>query len=206
MRVRESIFLGGCLGAAVIAACSPYDPDLGAAPYLCAAQEPRCPDDYMCMEQSSRSVCVAIGGAPPAERPDSPTGLQCAMDGLLEPNNKATEAYQTDVGLGAPMRVFGPLSLCPEGDEDYFQINVTVVNKGIEAITRWDSGMPVSCALLLSTGDPKNPLKKCTTMGLNAQRACATNLPAGVYYAHVFIPGFLKNNYRIELKLVDACL
>jgi hypothetical protein len=207
--VRASILVGCSLGAAAIAiaGCSPYDPDLGNAPYLCAAQEPRCPDGYTCMDSGGQALCVANDGLPPDPKPDGQSGFECAEDGQLEPNNTAMEAFQTDVGLSAPTRVYGPLSLCPEGDEDYYQINIITANKGIEMIVRWDSGTPmVACSLLLRSGDPRNPLKDCSTMGLTGQRACVTNLPVDVYYAYVHSPGNAKNNYRVELKLVDACL
>jgi hypothetical protein len=42
-------------------------------------------------------------------------------------------------------------------------------------------------------------------MGMGALRACAPNLPTGVYYGVAFSAGNLKNNYRIELKVVDNC-
>jgi hypothetical protein len=37
-------------------------------------------------------------------------------------------------------------------------------------------------------------------------RACATNLPVGVYYAVALSEQGLENNYTIELTIVDNCL
>ena len=36
----------------VSVACDPFNPDLGEAPFRCAEDEPRCPDDYICIEHS----------------------------------------------------------------------------------------------------------------------------------------------------------
>jgi hypothetical protein len=196
------ILLACGLGAS-LAACSPYDPDLGLTPYLCAAEEPRCPDNYACMEGNDGSaVCVAAGGSVPDAGPDAADSFQCAMDGVLESNNVIDEAFLTDVGIGAPMRVFGPLSICPMGDKDHFQINVMTGNRGIEVITRWESGAPVSCALLNSAGVS---IANGAPQGTNAIRACVANLAISQYYAVAYSPGNFRNNYRIEMRIVDNC-
>jgi hypothetical protein len=211
MTARKSLLvLVSCLGALMLVACSPFDPDLGNAPYLCAGQEPRCPEIYSCLEDGAgRAVCVQMGGMLPDAGPDGPPGgFQCAPDGMLEPNNAIDEAYQTDVGINAPTRAFGPISLCPEGDRDHYQINLTAANKGIEVITRWETGMPVTCAILNQAGTSVN---NCTAMGLNARRACAANLttpgsPNAVFYAVAFSTENHRNNYKIEMRVVDNCV
>jgi hypothetical protein len=200
---RNSILLGS-LGAAALAACSPYDPDLAAVPYQCAAQEPRCPNNYTCMENGSETgVCVVNGGVAPDAPPDGLDGFKCADDGRLEPNNKISEAFVTDVGTGAPMRVFGPLSVCPEADQDHFQVTIVTPNRGIEVITRWEGGLPISSALLNEAG---TPIANGIARGTSAIRACATNLPVGIYYGRALSNEGLKNNYRIEIRVVDNCL
>jgi hypothetical protein len=191
------------LGAAALAACSPFEPDLGLTPYLCADAEPRCPDDYTCMDDvGGRAVCVRTGAAPPDAGPDAPPTFQCAEDGMLEPNDSISDAYQTDVGAGAPVRAFGPIAVCPEGDRDHYQIALSTALRGIEVITRWDSGMPVSCSILNTAGIS---IANGTPMGSNALRACAANLPVDLYYAVAFSPMGLKNNYLIEMRIVDNC-
>ena len=201
---KSTLLTSAILGLAAIAGCSPYDPDLGNAPYLCAASEPRCPDDYACVDDGGgRMVCVSSGGITPDAGPDGGGGgFQCAVDGPLEPNDSISMAYQTDVGVGAPMRAYGPISICPEGDKDHFQINISSPNQGLEVITRWETGMPISCSLLNAAG---TSIANGTAMGTNALRACAPNLPVGLYYAAAFSAGNLKNNYRIEMKVVAAC-
>ena len=196
-------FIATAAAAAAFGACTPYDPNLGQTPYLCADQEPRCPDHYECMEAGARPVCVLAGSLVPDAGIDAPSGFQCAMDGMLEPNDSLSTAYQTDVGTGAPPRAFGPLSLCPEGDKDHYQINITTANRGIEVITSWDSGTPVSCSILNGAG---TSIANGIAMGANSVRACATNLPPGIFYAIAFSPKSLQNNYRIQLRLVENCL
>ena len=201
MSPLRSSFLCGLAG---LAACSPYSPDLGNAPYLCADSEPRCPADYACVmdEGTGREVCLAAGGVIPDAGPDAHTGFTCAMDGPLEPNDMLSEAYQTDVGLGAPMRIYGPISICPEGDKDLFQINITAPNQGVQIITRWDSGMPVYNSLLNAAG---TSIANGLAMGTNALRACVANLPVGQYFAAASAATTTRNNYRIEMKIVAAC-
>lgn len=203
---RSAGLLGGALtaaAAAALGACSPYDPALGPTPYLCAAQEPRCPDRYECMDDGTRAVCVLAGSFAPDAAVDGPSGFQCAMDGDLEPNDSISQAYQTDLGTNSIDRVFGPISICPESDKDHYQINITNANHGIEVITRWDSGSAVGCSLLNNAG---TAIAIGAPMGSNAIRACATNLPTGIFYAVAFSPKGLQNNYRIEMRIVDNCL
>jgi hypothetical protein len=42
-----------------LAACTPYDPSLPGTPFLCASEEPRCPDGYTCVPDTmGRLVCT----------------------------------------------------------------------------------------------------------------------------------------------------
>jgi hypothetical protein len=57
-----------------LAACSPYDPSLPPAPFLCATDEPRCPDGFTCVADAKQMVCRANGttidaGAPGTTSP-----------------------------------------------------------------------------------------------------------------------------------------
>jgi hypothetical protein len=65
-----------CLGLVVgirwLVACSPYEPSLPPAPFLCGDQEPRCPDGYACVaDHDGRLVCRAEGPLPDAGFPDA---------------------------------------------------------------------------------------------------------------------------------------
>jgi hypothetical protein len=201
--IRTSLLVASSgLAATALAGCSPYDPDLGATPYLCAATEPRCPEDYTCVEDSVRSVCVANGATAPDAAPDAGDGFQCAPDGTLEPNDTLAGAFMTDVGIGAPMRVYGPLSICPETDQDYFAISVSSPNQSLIAITRWDSGSQIAVSIRNAAD---TAIANGTAMGQNALRACAPNLPVGTYAVRANSPTGAKNNYRIEMRLAANC-
>lgn len=196
--MRRTISLLVVVLAVAAINCSPYSPDLGATPYLCADVEPKCPDDYACMDDGSgRMVCVSSGG----NVPDSNNGFQCSSsDGPpIEPNDTKEMAFQTDVSP-TQSRIYGPLAICPETDRDHFQVNVAVANKGIEAITTWTDGMPVSVSILNASG---SSIANGVAMGTGANRACVTNLNVAQFYVAVFAAA--KNNYKVELKMVDAC-
>jgi hypothetical protein len=55
--------------ALALAACSPYEPSLPPTPFLCATDEPRCPDGYTCVTDGKQQVCRADGTATDAGAP-----------------------------------------------------------------------------------------------------------------------------------------
>ena len=58
--IRISALALAALAALAAPACSPYDPSLPRAPFLCGDQEPRCPDGYVCVDDpDGRKVCRA---------------------------------------------------------------------------------------------------------------------------------------------------
>ncbi|CAN5720994.1 hypothetical protein BH11MYX2_BH11MYX2_27760 [soil metagenome] len=65
---------------AALAACSPYSPDLGNAPYICADTDPRCPDGYACQTIGAQNVCVDSSGVGPGQDsgPHGEAGGSCA--------------------------------------------------------------------------------------------------------------------------------
>lgn len=75
MRARGSPLAAAAIVAVVLggASCSPYDPSLPPAPFLCADREPRCPDGYVCRSESDgREVCRAADAVIDAAVPDGP--------------------------------------------------------------------------------------------------------------------------------------
>lgn len=196
----RKIVMISSIAAAALVGCTPYQPSLGQTPYLCAVAEPRCPDSYECVpDNMGKEICVEPGYVVP----DAPLVVDfvCAEDGMTEPNEDIGTAFLTDVGAGVPERIYGPISICPEGDRDTFQVTVGE-GQGVEVITSWEEGEQVQALLLISAD---TVIANGTAHGFKARRACAANLPAGVYFGRAISPMGLKNNYRIRMRIVDNC-
>src|SRR5262245_7850043 len=107
--MRSFTFL---LATSALAACSPYDPDLGGVPYQCGDTEPKCPSGYSCQDDGAgRQVCISDDGV----TADAMTsGFHCEDDGVLEGTNK-NDTIGTAYALPAnmPMITLGPVSICP---------------------------------------------------------------------------------------------
>jgi len=195
------------LGIASITACTPYNPDLGNAPYLCAMTEPFCPDGYFCQTTSEPAprdrICVSNAGLMVDA---AATGFPCADDSSLEGgsrNDLPSTAYQTPVDTQRMDLTLAGLAICPEGDKDHYAVTLSSANKGIEVIVSWDSGQPISMSLLNAGG---TSIVNGTANGDKSLRACAPNLPVGTYYGAVFATGSTKNNYRLAIKVVASCV
>lgn len=192
MRSFSLLFVLGLFGA-----CSPYDPDLGAAPFLCGDSEPRCPDGYTCQMQGSGSeVCLAPGGMVP----DAGKG-NCADDSTLEPNDSIQMAFQTPVATQKNTLMFAGLAICPANDVDNYAITITMANQNLEMIIEYDaSGADLQGAILNSGGTPIANAAVMTGAS-GTRRAYTPNLPVGNYYAKVFGPGTGTNNYKLTVNV-----
>jgi hypothetical protein len=183
-----------------LAACSPFNPNLGPAPYKCGPLDPgpRCPEGYTCMEgdPADPNTHVCVNGD---EIPDGgPSGFQCLEDTFGE-NDTIQGAFQTPVA--AQNQMFAALtSLCPEADKDNYAINITSTAT-IRVASSWESGMPVNVSILnaggtsIGNGSPKGSNENCV---------CLKDLPMGTYYASVFAGASVKNNYRVEIKVIST--
>jgi hypothetical protein len=182
-------------------ACTPYDPDLGSAPFLCGASEPRCPDGYTCqMAGSGGEVCLAPGG----QVPDGGKG-NCADDSTLEPNDSIQMAFQTPVATQKNTLMFAGLAICPAGDKDTYSITITMANQNLEMIIEYDlgAGADLQGSILNSSG---TPIANAATMsGVDGKRRAYTpNLPTGTYYAQVYGPNsgaVQTNNYKLTVNV-----
>jgi len=182
-----------------VAACSPYDPDLGAAPYLCSAGSPLCPEGYTCQSTGQAApkdmACLPVGGMLPD---GGNSGFQCLEDTFGQ-NDSIQGAFQTPVA--AQNQMFAALtSLCPEADKDHYAITITSPTT-IRVSTTWESGMPVNVQILnaggssIGNGGPK---------GTNENCVCLKDLPQATYYAAVSAGPSVKNNYRVEIKVITT--
>jgi hypothetical protein len=189
------------LGLSGFAACTPYDPDLGSAPFLCGPmdQSPRCPDNYACVMQGATEYCVKSGGSVPVDsRP-----ANCADDSQLEPNDSITSAFQTPVATQKNTLTFAGLAICPGGDKDTYSITITATGQNLEMIFDYDDGgAELQGALLNSSGVPIQNASLTTTA--RQKKAMVANLPAGTFYAQVYGPnsgGLTTNNYKLTINV-----
>ena len=180
-----------------VAACSPYSPDLGGAPFLCGSSAPLCPDGYACQSpqggsaSGSDGVCIKAGGQIP---PDSnPT--MCANDQSLEPNDSIAMAWVTPVDTRKNFPL-SSLAICPEGDKDVYLVTTNAANQNIEVVISWESGLPLSGAIL---GGGGAMLANATANGEKSVRAYLAMAPVGTYYAQVFGGPTTKNNYSMKI-------
>lgn len=180
------------------AGCSSYSPNLGPAPFLCGTDEPRCPSGYTCDDSAAPAVCLTKGGTAPDANGSS---FQCADDSNLEGstrNDDIMHAFQTPVATQRMDITFAQVAICPDGDRDTYAVQITVENQNLEAITSWDSGMPVSVSILSNSG---TSLNNGSPMGDKAMRSYVPNLPMGTYFVQAFAAAGVKNNYNIAIKV-----
>lgn len=198
--MRSLLFL---VLVSVATACSPYDPDLGPAPFLCGPpdQDPRCPDGYTCMAAGSGGAeyCVASGGTVPVDA----SNLNCANDSSLEPNDSIQTAFQTPVATTKTTFTLAGLAICPMGDKDNYSITITTANQNLEVLIEFDPAMGAELqGSILNAGG--TPIANASPMSAGVKRAYTPNLPTGTYYASVFGPmsgSLLTNNYKMTINV-----
>lgn len=191
-----------CLVAASLAACTPYDPDLGNAPFFCgpADQEQRCPEGYTCMPSAGSGgseVCVAPNGMIPVDG----NNTNCADDRSLEPNDSTATAWITPVDTTKSFPL-SSLAICPAGDKDNYSIMMTTANQNLEVIVEWEAGGAELQAAILNSGGVA--IANATTTVSNTKRAYTPNVPSGIYYAQVFGPNqgsLTTNNYKLSITV-----
>jgi hypothetical protein len=184
----------------IAAAAGCYSPDLPAAPFLCGAADPKCPDGYACTDDGNgRMVCVVPNGT----IPDAPTdGSHCANDSMLEPNEDIMHAFQTNVDTNRKMLTFAGLAICPMGDKDTYAVQISVALENLEAIVEYDAGGAALQASILNVGG--SPIGNGSPSGANMIRAYTPNLPANTYYVQVYGPASgtsTTNNYKLTLNV-----
>lgn len=190
-----------------LAACSPYSPDLGSAPYLCNAEDMSCPDGYSCQPSATQMVCVSSEGlGPDAMQMTFPCANDSTFEGGARNDTKET-AYQSPVDSQRLDLTLAGLAICPEGDKDHYAVTVssktfTDKNNNLEVVASWDSGAALSMSILNTVG---TSIGAATSNGEKSIRACLPNMPVGTYYVAVFGADSTKNNYRLAVKLKANC-
>ena len=181
------------------AACSPYSPDLGVAPFRCGDADPKCPDGYECQAQGSgASLCILPGGTAPD------AANNCANDSALEPNDTIQTAYITGVADSKLTIPYAGLAICPAGDKDTYSIHITQSMQNLEVVVTYDpNGAALTGALLSSAGSTVLAMSPVTGMQ-GVIRAYAANLNVATFYAQVTGPAsgtLLTNNYKMTITV-----
>lgn len=179
------------LALALLAACTPYQPELGTAPYLCGDVEPRCPQSYECVEDEDQ-VEVCVRGELPPDRP-----IHCADDTALEPND--TIATAASVPAGSSFTI-SELSICPAGERDTFEVALSD-GQSIEVIATFArDAQPLDGSILNLAGVP---IARATPRGEppTSLRAVATGLTGGRYFVQIFGINDSKGSYDLAVKI-----
>ncbi len=199
--MRSLITLALALSA--FTACTPYNPDLGEAPFLCGQSDPKCPDGYTC-EPDPNGGAAMYCLAPNATVPIDAATFLCSNDSQLEPNNTTMMAFQTPVAAQKNSLTFAGLAICPAGDKDHYSVTITQMGQNLEMILEYeDGGAPLSASILNNNGNPIMNASPVTGMN-RVIRAYIPNMPTGVVYAQAYGPtmGALQmNNYKLTINV-----
>jgi len=204
----RTLILSSILAAASLAACSPYSPDLGAAPFRCSTdpdQDQRCPDGYTCIPgqgSNAAEVCVENGGD--GKIPDGGGNSNCANDSSLEPNETTATAWISPVDSSKTFDL-AALAICPAGDKDTYSVMIQAANENLEIIIEYEAGGADLQGAILNSGGV--PIANATSTGANTKRAYVANLPIGIYYAQVSGPAsgtLTTNNYKLKFVVTGG--
>lgn len=189
------------LAASALIGCSPYDPDLGAQPFLCGDGDPRCPDGYVCVERvGSDNVCQRSADLADA---GGDGNLLCSGD-TLEPNETIDTPTVVPIPEAGETHMLSAV-ICPQTDVDIFRFSVDTTGKNVRIELSYDSQVgELAVDLLNSTGVS---IRTGTPVNNDHDklRADFLNLAQGVYYGRVKGTGFL-NNYDLAFTVTASTL
>lgn len=188
--------------AAAVVGCTPYDPDLGARPFLCGDSEPRCPDGYVCVTRvGSDQVCERSEAV--ADAGDD-ANLLCSGDTAHEPNETITAATVVPIP-DAGETYMTTAVICPQSDIDIYKLNVDTTGKNVRVEVNYDAAAgELAADLLNSTGIS---IRTATRVNNDPDklRADFANLAQGIYYGRVQGTGRL-NNYSVTFIITASTL
>jgi hypothetical protein len=178
----------------LLAACSPYEPDLSNAPFYCGDSEPRCPKGYTCSQAGSdgEEICLAPNSAIPID------ALSCHDDQTMEPNNTLATAFNSNADTMKTVDIAN-LAICPPGDKDPFEIGINADMENVELVVTNEIGGAILEATILNEGGV--PIATGEAVTATTIRAYATKLPIGTYYAQVQDTDRGTNNYALTIKI-----
>jgi hypothetical protein len=188
-------------------ACDSYSPNLGAAPFKCGTDSPRCPDGYECVSYSpTQEVCELKGSSdlPDGSLQPDARQLKCNDDSEIEPNDSLSDPTQTSIPELRDSMMLVTLAICPEGDRDYFRFDIDVAGKDSLVELRYDSEQGNLKVDILSSSGQAISNGTPLSDDPNTIRAGIPNMPDGTYYVLVHGEGdMVKNNYDIDITTDD---
>jgi hypothetical protein len=117
-----------------------------------------------------------------------------------EPTSSMQTAVDTGVASMTSTFAMTGMAICPAGDQDFFEVEITQTTSDIEVVIEHAAMEPaVAGSLLNSTGIPiRNSM---AVPGTAQTRIDATYLPAGVYYVETYaLPG-ATSHYKLDLSV-----
>jgi len=185
--------------------CNTFDPELGATPFKCGAVEPRCPDDYTCVQSGPGvELCVAATAGP---IPDggTPGTFSCNDDKEIEPNDSTATATPTAIPDQAMSYSLVGLAICPATDQDVFSFRVgsgnlatitAAIDLGVgDGDLKLEIIGPSGTVIATGMADLNDPNRVSTQL---------TNAPQGQYYARIAsADGFAQNNYNLSITVAQ---
>ncbi len=177
------------------AACSPFDPSLGDAPFLCGTDDPQCPDGYTAVNVTSvRCEChLAAGGGGPNTGSCSNFNSDAS-----EPNDSSATATATPIGA-ANTAVFQNASICPSTDEDYYQMQIDRTGTTMMVQVTYEGADKPTVDILDPSGVSVSPT---ITPGTGSVTALYTSRVSGKHYALVKAGTTLQSvNYSLHLSI-----
>ena len=124
--------------AAALAACNPYDPNLGTRPFKCGTSEPRCPDGYACAGTGTTAVCELSGAADAHPGGVDASHVTCGTDTALEPNDDIPHSVATPVRAGAMDYPLARLAICPTSDIDMYGFTTSMLGQTARVTVTYD--------------------------------------------------------------------
>jgi hypothetical protein len=127
------------LALAALAACNPYDPNLGTRPFKCGTNEPRCPEGYACTGTGTAAVCELTGAtdAHPGGGGDA-SHVTCGTDTQLEPNDDIPNAVATPVRAISMDYPLARLAICPTTDVDMYAFTTSMLGQLARVTVTYD--------------------------------------------------------------------
>ena len=179
---------------AALAACNPYNPDLGPTPFRCGNSDPVCPSGYTC----NAGLCEEEDGGGPDGNTNTDAGCADPAERPV-PNDMISTATNGAVFDQLPMIMFEGLSLCPNMDVDYFHLNQpnncggagpACPNLRVTANFE-DLAVPPTVVIQNATGTTIAPGGSTGNPG--EVRAVLANVPQGQYYVRVTAQAVLSH-------------